>query len=226
VHERIVRGFEEQRDGAGRTEFVSRAPDSTVILHDGEATLVLPDTSLHMRLVGATLPAQADPSEALGGTGHYLIGNDPVKWRTNVKAFAKVRFREVYRGVDLIYYGRGQRLEYDFAVAPGASADGIRLHFDGADRVTLADDGGLRLRMGARDIRMDPPHLYQETATGRRTISGRYVLDGLHDVHFEVSAYDHSNSLTIDPVITYSTYFGGRGADASLAVAVDDQGFI
>src|SRR5262249_9492977 len=142
------------------------------------------------------------------------------------RTFAKVRFREVYRGVDLVYYGRGQKLEYDFVVAPGADTDRIRLRFDGADRVTLDDDGGLRLWMGAGHIRMDPPQLYQEAALGRRTIPGRYVLDGSHDVRFEIGAYDRSDRLIIDPVVSYSTYFGGRGRDASLAVAVDPQGFI
>ncbi len=226
VRERVVRGFEEQVDEAGRTQFVSRAPGSTVVLRDGEATLAIGDASVRMQLVGAAVSAQAEPSQELGGVGNYLIGNDSTKWRTNVKSFGKVRFREVYRGVDLVYYGRGQTLEYDFVVAPGASTEGIRLHFDGVDRVTLDDDGGLRLQVGARDIRMDAPHLYQEAAAGRRTIPGRYVVDGSQNVRFEVGAYDHDSSLTIDPVITYSTYFGGRGSDNSEAVAVDDRGFI
>jgi photosystem II stability/assembly factor-like uncharacterized protein len=226
AHERLLRGFEEQRDAEGRTQFVSRNPESTVVLSGDAAMLVLGDTALHMRLVGATSSAQADPSDELGGKSHYFIGNDPAKWRTNQRTFAKVRFREVYRGVDLVYYGRGQKLEYDFVVAPGAHADRIHLRFDGADRVTLDDDGGLRLRMGAGDILMEPPHLYQEAAGGRRTIPGRYVLEGSRDVRFEVGAYDHGDRLIIDPVVTYSTYFGGRGNDASQAVAVDSQGFI
>ncbi len=226
VRERIVRGFEEQVDKAGRTQFVSRAPDSTVVLRGGEATLAIGEASVRMQLVGAAVSARAEASQELGGVGNYLIGNDSTKWRTNVKSFGKVRFHEVYRGVDLVYYGVGQTLEYDFVVAPGASADGIRLHFDGVDRVTLGDEGGLRLQVGAREIQMDPPHLYQDAAAGRRTIAGRYVLDGSRDVRFEVGAYDHDRSLTIDPIITYSTYFGGRGSDVSEAVAVDDRGFI
>ena len=226
ARERLPRSFEERSAGNGRTHFVSRTPDSTVVLSGDEATLALGDTALHMRVVGADASARSDASEEQGGRSHYLIGNDPARWRTNVKTFGKVRFRNVYRGVDLVYYGHGQKLEYDFVVAPGADANRIRLGFDGADGVTLDEDGGLRLRMGDRYVRMDPPSVYQDAADGRRIVPGRYALDGSGQVRFEIGAYDHGKRLTIDPVITYSTYFGGRGKDAALAVAVDSRGFI
>src|SRR6266545_1565864 len=167
ARERLPRSFEERGAGNGRTQFVSRTPDSTVVLSGDEATLALGDTALHMRVVGADASARSDASDELGGRSHYLIGSDPARWRTNVRTFGKVRFRNVYRGVDLVYYGRGQKLEYDFVVAPGADANRIRLGFDGAD-VTLDEDGGLRLRVGDRYVRMEPPSVYQDAADGRR----------------------------------------------------------
>ncbi|HKE19334.1 MAG TPA: SBBP repeat-containing protein, partial [Kofleriaceae bacterium] len=226
ARERLARSFEERSAGNGRTQFVSRTPDSTVVLSGDQATLALRDRALHMRVVGADASARSDASEELGGRSHYLIGNDPARWQTNVKTFGKVRFRNVYRGVDVVYYGHGQKLEYDFVVAPGADPDRIRLGFEGADGVTLDEDGGLRLRMGDRYVRMDPPSVYQDSGDGRRIVPGRYALDGSRQVRFEIGAYDHARRLTIDPVITYSTYFGGRGKDAALAVAVDSRGFI
>ncbi len=185
ARERLPRSFEERSAGNGRTQFVSRTPDSTVVLSGDEATLALGDTALHMRVVGADASARSDASDELGGRSHYLIGSDPARWQT-----------------------AGARVDHD------------------AD-VRLGDAGhGLRLQMGDRYVRMDTPSVYQDAADGRRIVPGRYALDGPRQVRFEIGAYDHGDRLTIDPVITYSTYFGGRGKDAALAVAVDSGGFI
>lgn len=55
------------------------------------------------------------------GTTNYFIGNDPQKWRTNIHPFGKVQYKDVYRGVDLVFYGNQRQLEYDFKVAPGVN---------------------------------------------------------------------------------------------------------
>ena len=56
---------------------------------------------------------------------NYLKGSDPAHWVTGVKRYAKVRYEQVYPGVDLVYYGvlpgKERRLEHDFIVAPGAN---------------------------------------------------------------------------------------------------------
>jgi hypothetical protein len=51
---------------------------------------------------------------------NYFIGNDRSKWRSNVPNYRRVRAREVYQGVDVLYYGEGSQLEYDFVEKPGA----------------------------------------------------------------------------------------------------------
>src|SRR5439155_15478161 len=43
-------------------------------------------------------------------------------------------------------------------------------------------------------------------------------------VGFEVGAYDKTLPLVIDPVLGYSTYLGGSGEDAAMALAVDGSG--
>ncbi len=79
---------------------------------------------------------------------HYH-GNDPAAWRTNVRAYSRVRYAGVYDGIDLVYYGNQQRLEYDFEVAPGRDPNAIRLRFDGAARVEIDEaTGDLLLHVG------------------------------------------------------------------------------
>src|SRR5207245_9060182 len=75
---------------------------------------------LRMRLVGANSHARISGLEDLPGKSNYFIGNDPKKWRTNVPNYAKVKYKNIYPGVDLVYYGNHRQLEYDFIVRPGA----------------------------------------------------------------------------------------------------------
>src|SRR5688572_10547238 len=75
------------------------------------------------------------------GKTNHLMGDDPEQWHTNIPTYAKVRYREVYPGVDLVYYGRGRQLEYDFMVAPAADPSAIRLAFEGSDSVTISQQG-------------------------------------------------------------------------------------
>ena len=75
---------------------------------------------VRMKLVGANPQAKVSGLDELPGKSNYFIGNDPKKWRTNVPNYAKVKYANVYPGVDLVYYGNQRQLEYDFVVQPGA----------------------------------------------------------------------------------------------------------
>ena len=91
-----------------------------------------------MKLVGANARAKITGLDELPGKSNYFIGNDPMKWRTNVPNYAKVKYQSVYPGIDLVYYGNQQQLEYDFVVAPGANPRAIRFEIAGADGAGVA----------------------------------------------------------------------------------------
>ena len=193
-----------------------------------------PAVPLHLNIVGADAGAHGTGLERLPGESNYYLGNDPSHWRTDVPHFAKVRFNDVYPGIDVVYYdaareGRSQRsrlLEYDFIVEPGADPKQIRLAFDGAEYVSIDKDGGLRLHTAAGDVRQYRPVVYQEIAEMRRPIGGRYVLRDDGAVAFEVDAYDREHPLVIDPKVEYSTYLGGSGNDQAFAIDVGPDGSI
>src|SRR5688572_2412649 len=114
------------------TNFRARGAGYTLSLSATEATFLLargPDepspTVLRMNLVGANPGAAVEGLNELEGRVNYLIGNDPAQWRTNIPTFSRVRYSEVYRGIDVVYYGNQRRLEYDFVVAPGSDAGAI-----------------------------------------------------------------------------------------------------
>jgi len=179
---------------------------------------------LSMKLLGSGGAAHVIPMDSLLGTANYFIGNDPSKWRKDVPAYGKIKYAGVYPGVDLIYYGNQEQLEYDFVVAPGANPNAIRFDIQGAQKIRIDADGDLVLETNRGEIRHHRPVVYQEIAGARRAIAGRFVLQGRHRVGFELGDYDTQRSLVIDPILGYSTYTGGSALDQGLAIAVDGLG--
>jgi Bacterial Ig-like domain (group 3)/Beta-propeller repeat len=184
-----------------------------VLAFAGEASAAARAIRLHVQGAAHTLGATAE--EPMAGRVNYYIGNDPSKWRTNIATYNRVRYSDVYPGIDLVYYGTEGKLEYDFAVAPGSDAKKIALNFEGARRLRIDSHGDLKIETPDREIAFQSPVAYQINAAGRRSpVSAHYRLNGTA-VRFEVGAYDHSKQLIIDPVLSYFSYLGGSGYDVA-----------
>lgn len=194
---------------------------------------------LRMHLLGANPAPPMKGVDTLPGKSHYLIGNDPKRWHTNVAAYAKVQYEGIYPGIDLIYYGNPRRLEYDFVVAPGADLTAIQLAFEGLVGghglmpLRIDPGGDLLLQTAGGKVVLNAPVIYQEIKGTKRIIPGRYVLlrhetQGpeieTQKVGFEVASYDPTRPLVIDPVLVYSTYLGGSDWDEGNSIVVDTTG--
>lgn len=218
----------------GQVKFLARGSGYSLYLTAAEAVLQLrgdkPDdaktaATLRMKMVGAKPNPNVAGIDELPGKSNYFIGNDPNKWRTGVPSYAKVKYEQVYPGVDVVYYGTGQgQLEYDYIVGAGADPKGIKMAFEGADKLEVDGEGGLRLNVAGKQLQLRKPVLYQEKDGVKQEIAGGYVLGGPGEVGFEVAAYDAARPLVIDPVLAYSTFLGGTGHDGGLGIAVNPHG--
>ncbi|MDX6557219.1 MAG: hypothetical protein QOF72_268, partial [Blastocatellia bacterium] len=181
-----------------------------------------PPTLLGLKLQGANANASAKGVEELSGRRNYFIGNDPARWRTDVPTFRAVRYEEIYPGISLTYYGNQQQLEYDFAIAPGADPQAIRLEFGAGVRPRISAEGDLVLRTAGGEVRQRKPIIYQEINGQRRLVEGCFRLFG-RQAGFAVGSYDRTKLLVIDPTLVYSTYLGGSGDDFGSSIAVDSS---
>jgi hypothetical protein len=191
--------------------------------------------TIRMELSGANPATKVEGADQLPGTASYFIGNDPSKWHSNVPTYARVKYAGVYPGVDLVYYGNQRQLEYDFVVAPGANPKSVKLHFAGAEKLRLTPAGDLIVAAKNGEIAFHKPVVYQNASnqggnstSQRETVDGEFVLLAGNSVGFEVSSYDRTRDLVIDPVLGYSTYLGGSGrsgvGDAGYGIATDSAG--
>lgn len=210
--------------GSGYMLYLTAAGDAVFVLRKarGERGPSEDPGVLRMAIVDGNPGPVAGALEALPGKVNYFIGSDPANWRTNVPTYGKVRYREVYPGIDLVYYGSQRRVEYDFVVAPGADPQRIALDFRGADRIEIDGQGDLLLHDATSPVRLRKPYAYQDIGGVRQEIAARYSLQGANRVGFDLGAYDRSRPLVIDPVfLFYSTYLGGERGES---VAVDGHG--
>jgi hypothetical protein len=223
---------------AGQTDakvkFLSRGGGYSLFLTQSESVLTLrrvrprdgadAQSIVRMKLIGADPAPQMEGLDRLPGRSNYIIGRDASRRLRNIESFAKVRYRSVYPGIDLIYYGDRRQIEYDFVVAPDADPNMIRLGFDGADQIQIDAQGDLVLKTANGEVRQRKPVAYQEVDGSRREIASRYALKGKQEVGFELGEYDRTRPLVIDPVMAYSTYLGGSDGELASSIAVDAAG--
>jgi hypothetical protein len=202
--------------------------------------LVLSDTDVAMQFprggslrmnIPRTVPEAADP---LPGRTNYYLTSDPAVWRTGIPNYARVRYRSVFRGVDLVVYGDPQEIEYDWVVAAGADPSAIRFSFTGASHMRVDANGDMVLEAAGRETRHRKPCIYQVEGGRRREIGGGFVVARNGQVRFRVGPYDKRRTLVIDPKLLYSTGFGGSGLigetnsylweDSGAGIAVDQNG--
>jgi hypothetical protein len=216
-----------QSDGA--VKFLARGQGYGIFLTQDGAVLSLGATPkqsakvVQITLAGANPKARAAGVVALPGVSNYFVGDDAAQWHTHIPNYAKVKYAGVYPGIDLVYYGNQRQLEYDFVVAAGADPEAIALNFKGVDSVSTNADGDLVLATGGNALVQHKPVIYQYVNGERHVLSGDYVVDGTR-ARFKVPSYDHSQPLIIDPVLSYSTYLGGKDFDYGDSIAVDGNG--
>jgi hypothetical protein len=181
-------------------------------------------TVLRLELEGANPQTQIAGVDPLPGKVNYFTGNDPRKWHTDIPTYAKVKYTDVYPGIDLIFYGNPHSLEYDFIVAPGANPRAVALNVRGARRLRVNSRGDVIVSVPGGEVELQKPVIYQQVKGERREVAGGYVIAGNHRITFSVPNYDRREPLILDPVLNYSTYVGGTSNDNATGIALDSNG--
>ena len=225
-------------------KFLARGDGYSLFLTSNEAVLAMAGHStkstqpaakaahstgvLRMELLGSNPAPNFSAQDELPGKSNYFIG-DQKNWRSNVPNYGKVAEKNVYPGIDLVYYGTQRQLEYDFNVTPGADPKAIQISFEGARKLRVDAAGNLILGLAGGEVKFEKPFAYQMKGDEKQPVAARFHLgDRKYRVYFAVGDYDATRPLVIDPILAYSTYLGGSGIDGANAIAVapDNTAFV
>ncbi len=211
------------------TRFLAHGAGYSVKLEASRAVLDFDSREVTMDLLDASKSPKIAGEARLPGMANYFRSSDPKNWFTGIPTYSKVSYKDVYPGVGLAFYGKNDRLEYDFLLDPGADDRQIRFQLSGAESVRIDGNGDLILDVGQREFRMLKPVAWQPAigGKGRETVAAGYMLltagkRQTVEVSFSLGKYDAKRALVIDPVLSfvYSAYVGYGVA----AVAVDSSG--
>ncbi|MGB8097423.1 MAG: SBBP repeat-containing protein [Terracidiphilus sp.] len=240
---RLPLSFEANRGQADRqVKFLSRGPGYTLFLTQREAVFAFASparsgrkkpkphaSALRIRFEGGKANASISGTGELPGKTNYFPSGDRTTWQTNIPNYSRVDYENLYPGVNAVFHGDPQRLEFDFDVAPGANPSNIALDIAGGRALRLDKDGNIILRVSKSsrggEVTLGKPAVYQQIAGVRREIASRFVLRGRHRIGFALGSYDRTRPLVIDPTLSYSTYLGAASGGTNLtAIAVDSSG--
>jgi uncharacterized protein (TIGR03437 family) len=193
--------FEENRgQTAAPVRFLTRSADRTLFLTPEGAVIAAAGESVRLRLRGANPHPAIEPLDRQPGVSNYL-GRRAI---TGVPHFARVRYHDVWPGIDVVFYGSAGQLEYDLVVAPGADPRRIRLQFEGGRRIRR-QGGEVLLLTAAGELRQYAPAIFQDGAP----VPGAAILHR-REIGFQIGPYDRTRPLVIDPVLSYNARFGAR----------------
>jgi hypothetical protein len=179
---------------------------------------------------GADPSVQLEPLDPRPGLHHFFLGNDPSKWRTNIRAYGAIQSSGLYPGIDLLVRGVEGGFEYDLFVAPGADLSQVVVRCEGIESLAVDPVNGAVLETPLGDLLHPPGRCWQRGEEGsieEVSLLYRRIDDGRFG--FEVPGRDPAAFLTIDPRLVWSTYLGGIGGGSSVgdiarSVALDREG--
>src|SRR5579859_8130731 len=187
--------------------------DHSIVVRDGP-------TSITIKFNGGSSSSRVRSLAQLPGHLNFLQGPDATKWIRGAQLYSGVVYPGLYPGIDMVWQTHKSSLQSEFRIAPGANARTIRLLYSGMIALRIGTSGCLLIQTSRGMIREDPPVAYVQGNGGRTPVAVRFRVTG-GTVRFELAPYDHSKTLLIDPVLTYSTLLSGSAHDSATSVAVD-----
>ncbi|HLO82632.1 MAG TPA: PKD domain-containing protein [Chitinophagaceae bacterium] len=174
--------------------------------------LVVRSHALKVMFLGSSNDPEVVPEKQREGYDNYFLGNDKSKWKSGIRSFSILRFKEVYPGIDVKYYTEGGQLKYDFIVKPGSDISRINLKYDGAEKISASRNGDLLVKTSVGEVKELVPYAYQVANGIKKEVKCEYVING-QQVSFKIKGYDKDAELIIDPTLIFSTYTGSRSGN-------------
>jgi len=211
--DRLPLSFEASSPG-----YVARGAGYAISLTGAAVNIHLRSETIQMRFSGGR-NSNGMPENALPGKVNYLLGKNPKDWRIGVPTFERIRYARLYPGIDVVYYGNQQQLEFDLDVKPGAHPDAIRLQFAGVSKLSVDRKGDIVIGTGSGELRLRVPSVYQVVGGRRHSVKGSFKKLPSGEIVFSPGSFDPTRDLIIDPTLTSSTFLGG-GTDATFPQAI------
>jgi hypothetical protein len=211
---RLPLRFEENRGQlAPSVRFLARSGGGNLQLTQQGPVFFVGSSPVKLTLAHSNPSPAIQPLDRFPTDTNYMVGPRD-RWRSGIGNYARVQYSGVYPGIDVLYYGNRNQLEYDFVLAPGANPDAVRIQVQGDAEASINAQGELVLSSNGAQVVQKAPVVYQD---GRK-IGSRYILFAHNQIGFRLQRYDRARPLVIDPILVYANYFGTSGTDKIVSI--------
>ena len=173
---------------------------------------------MDMQLMGANSNAPIIKENKSSYNENYFLATCPKQGITDVTGYSKITYQNIYPNIDWVVYAHNQQMEYDFVVHPGGNPNDIKIKYDAAKSITINKNGSLSIATSLGQITEGAPLCW--SGENKKSVAGKFILTQ-NTVQFKLTGYDKSQTLTIDPTLNWSMYFGG-GADEKINKIIND----
>ena len=173
-----------------------------------------------MVLIGANPNAQIIATGQQEYYENYYLAHTTMKGITNVHAYKTLTYQNIYPHIDLVLHSCTQGIKYEYVVHPGGKVSDIQMQWYGLAKAQLMAKGGISYSMHLNKNKIGMKESAPVSFTTKSKVASSFVKKG-NIVSFKVGKYDGNAVLTIDPEISWATYFGGEAAETSSKVKTD-----
>ncbi|OSZ77875.1 hypothetical protein CAP36_10355 [Chitinophagaceae bacterium IBVUCB2] len=188
------------------TFFHGQKPDGSAVT--AKDNITLRSHAYHVDFLGASTSVKTIPEKVVSTYNNYFVGNDPSKWANECRLYQVITLKNIYPNIDVRYYTDNNFLKYDIIVRPGGDVSKIAMKYDGTDKL-LVKNKQLIMETSVGELKESAPYTYQADINGKKEVRCRYVVKD-NVVRFVVDNYNPSETLVIDPTVTFCSFAGGN----------------
>ena len=177
-----------------------------------------------LRFEGANADCRIEGLHPLASKMSVFKGSDPSAWRTGIPQYSRIRYSNVYKGIDLEFYDKDGSLKYEYIVHPEGNPESIRMAYEEIDSLCVVKGGALQIATGKYTFTDSAPLTYQQASGDVQNINANYQLASSREYGIKVGDYNKKMNLIIDPGFTI--FIGGTLGDRITDIAVGQNGYI
>ncbi len=135
---------------------------------------------------------------------NQYIGADEKKWLTDIPGYAELHYKNVYKGIDMIWKSKGRIPEYQFNIEGNTSEESIRIKFNSSALLSI-DKNNLTITFENGVVYHSKPQFFEEISGRRKPLKGHYVVRDKNEIGFKVLNRTPGKKLVIDPSVFVTT---------------------
>ncbi|MEX1192062.1 MAG: gliding motility-associated C-terminal domain-containing protein [Brumimicrobium sp.] len=150
-------------------------------------------------------------NEKFHNTNYFLNKRENIR---NVKSYGKIIYQDLYPNIDLVFHQNKKGIKYDFVLKEGADISNIQLKYEGAKSVKINKKGQLIIETELEKLTEEIPFSFINNDENQEVEVNYKLSEDL--VLSYVTKNNTFSELTVDPFLTWGTYYEGASASGGL----------